>query len=100
MTLSIQQVRDAVALGNFDDQQLREIAEAIQYRRGQIVRENKRNMTIGSEVQFKASTGRTVVGAVTKINRKFIIVREKANSFNGGILPVNWRVPGSMLELV
>lgn len=42
MTLSIQQVRDAVALGNFDDQQLREIAEAIQYRRSQIARENKR----------------------------------------------------------
>jgi hypothetical protein len=27
-----------------------------------------------------------------------VIVREQANSFNGGIFATNWRVPGNMLE--
>jgi hypothetical protein len=55
---------------------------------------------VGSEVKFVGREGRVVVGQVTKINRKFIIVREQANSFNGGIFATNWRVPGNMLELV
>jgi hypothetical protein len=57
-------------------------------------------MTVGSKVKFVGRQGRTVVGEVTKINRKFIIVKEQPSSFNGGIFATNWRVPGNMLELV
>lgn len=98
--LSIQDVNTAIMFGDFTDEQLRSINSAITYRRNQILRANKREMAVGSEVKFVGREGRVVVGQVTKINRKFIIVREQANSFNGGIFATNWRVPGNMLELV
>ena len=98
--LTIEEVARAIAVSNYSLEDTNKIIEAVKYRRNQILRENKREMTLGSKVQFKARGGRTVVGEVTKINRKFIIVREQANSFNGSILPVNWRVPGAMLEVI
>jgi hypothetical protein len=100
MTISLDDIIRGVALGTLSNDDLNKVLDAVKYRRNSLLRENKREMTIGSKVQFKAKGGRTVVGEVTKINRKFIIVREQSNSFNGGIFPVNWRVPGSMLEVI
>ncbi len=98
--LSIQDVNTAIMFGDFTDEQLRSIGQAVTYRRNQILKANKREMTVGSKVKFVGRQGRTVVGEVTKINRKFIIVKEQPSSFNGGIFATNWRVPGNMLELV
>ena len=98
MTLSIQQVNDAIAFGNFTDEQLRLIGQAVAYRRNRILQANKSQLTVGSNVKFVGRNGRTVVGVVQKINRKYVIVREQPNSFNGGIFATNWRVPGNMLE--
>jgi hypothetical protein len=39
-------------------------------------------------------TGQTVFGTVEKVNRKFIIVREKSTNFYA----MQWRVPANMLE--
>ncbi len=100
MTISITEVNQAIMFGDFTDEQLRSIGMAITYRRNQILKSNKREMTVGSKVKFVGRQGRTVVGEVTKINRKFIIVKEQPSSFNGGIFATNWRVPGNMLELV
>jgi hypothetical protein len=100
MAISITEVNHAIMLGDFTDEQLRSISMAVTYRRNQILSANKREMTLGSKVKFVGRQGRTVIGEVTKINRKFIIVREQANCSNSSIFPVNWRVPGNMLELV
>lgn len=100
MTISIQDVNTAIMFGDFTDEQLRSIGSAITYRRNQILKSIKREMAVGSKVKFVGRQGRTVVGEVTKINRKFIIVKEQPSSFNGGIVVTNWRVPGNMLELV
>ena len=100
MTISIQDVNTAIMFGDFTDEQLRSIGTAITYRRNQILKANKREMTVGSQVKFVGRQGRTVIGEVTKINRKFIIVREQPSSVNGSIFATNWRVPGNMLELV
>lgn len=100
MTISVDDVVRSVAVGSFSNADLNRVIDAVKYRQNQILRENKREMTVGSKVQFVARGGRTVSAEVIKINRKYVIVREQANTFNGGILPVNWRVPGSMLEVV
>jgi hypothetical protein len=55
-------------------------------------------MAVGSQVKFTGRQGRVVIGTVTKINRKFIIVREQSQG--NSIFGTNWRVPGNMLELV
>ncbi len=96
--LSIQDVNTAIMFGDFTDEQLRSIGTAITYRRNQILKANKREMAVGSKVKFVGRQGRMVVGEVTKINRKFIIVREQPNS--NSMFGTNWRVPGNMLELV
>lgn len=98
--LSIQDVNTAIMFGDFTDEELRSIGSAITYRRNQILKANKREMTVGSQVKFTGRQGRVVIGTVTKINRKFIIVKEQPTSGNGSIFATNWRVPGNMLELV
>ena len=100
MTISITEVNQAIMFGDFTDEQLRSIGAAVTYRRNQILSANKRQLAVGSKVKFVGRQGRTVIGDVQKINRKFIIVREQANCSNSSIFPVNWRVPGNMLELV
>ncbi len=98
--LSINDVNTAIMFGDFTDEQLRSIGAAITYRRNQILKANKREMAVGRQVRFTGRNGRTVIGEVTKINRKFIIVKEQPSGINGGIFATNWRVPGNMLELV
>ena len=95
--LSINDVNTAIMLGNFTDEQLRSISQAIIYRRNQILKENKRQLTIGSRVKFEGR-GRTIVGEVTKINRKFVIVKEQPQG--NSIFGTNWRVPGNMLVAI
>lgn len=96
MTVSIQEINDAVRFGNFTNEQLRSIGDAITYRRSLMLKENKRELTVGRTVKF-ANRGRTITGEVTKVNRKYVYVREAANSFNGGIFATTWKVPGYML---
>jgi hypothetical protein len=98
--ISIQEVNNAIAFGDFSDEQLRLIGQAVAYRRQRLLSENKRQLTVGSKVKFTGRQGRTVIGSVEKINRKFIIVKEQPSSVNGSIFATNWRVPGNMLELV
>lgn len=98
MSISIQDVNTAIMFGDFTDEQLRSIGSAITYRRNQILSQNKRQLSVGSQVKFTGRGGRTVIGSVQKINRKFIIVREQPNG--NSIFGTNWRVPGNMLELV
>ena len=98
MTISINDVTQAIMFGNFTNDQLNAIGEAVKYRRNQLAKAVKRGMCIGDQVKFVGREGRTVIGTVQKVNRKYIIVKEQANSFNGGIFATNWRVPANMLE--
>lgn len=93
----IQQVNQAIMFGNFTNDELNSIGDAIKFARASIAKQNKREMTVGTVVKFKNSrTGMTVTGTVKKVNRKFILVNEqKAGSLFGS----TWRVPASMLEV-
>ena len=81
--------------GDFTNEQLNAIGMAVKYRRNQIASTVKRGLTIGDTVRFNGRNGQ-VTGTVSKVNRKFVLVKEN----RGGYVPLTWRVPASMLETV
>ena len=90
----IQQFNSAIMFGDFTNEELTSIIDAVKFARANIANQNKRALTLGTIVKFTSSrTGMPVTGTVEKINRKFIIVRE-TNKLS------NWRVPANMLTVV
>lgn len=94
--LKINDVTQAIMFGDFTNDQLNAIAQAVKYRRGQLTQEAKRGLSVGDLVKFPGRSGQYVVGTVSKINRKFVIVRE--GSQTNSLYSTNWRVPANMLE--
>ena len=94
----IQQVNKAIMFGNFTNDELNSINDAIKFARAGIAKQNKREMGVGTVVKFTNSrTGMTVTGTVKKVNRKFILVNEQKS---GSLFGSTWRVPASMLTVV
>ena len=93
----IQQVNSTIMFGNFTNDELNSIGDAIKFARASIAKQNKRAMNVGTVVKFKNSrNGMIVTGTVKKVNQKYILVSEqKSNSLIG----TTWRVPASMLEV-
>lgn len=94
--MKINDVTHAIMFGDFTNDQLNAITQAVKYRRNQISKDVKRGLCIGDNVKFPGRNGQYVIGSVTKVNRKFVLVKEN----RGGYLPMTWRVPASMLETV
>lgn len=89
--LSIQDVNSAIMFGNFTNDQLDSIFAAVKYRRNQITRETKRELSVGSVVKFThPKTGREHRGNVVKINIKKVQVKEGFTT---------WNVPANMLTV-
>jgi hypothetical protein len=87
----ISAINSAILAGNFTNDQLTSIGDAIRFARAQLGQQNKYTLTVGTKVKFTNSrSGKIVFGSVEKINRKFIMVRE--NGYG------TWRVPASMLS--
>jgi hypothetical protein len=91
--MNIKQVNTAIMQGDFTNEELNSINDAIRFARAQLVVRNKSVLTIGANVKFTSSTRGTISGVVKKINRKFIIV-DQPGQFR------SWRVPASMLEVL
>ena len=91
--MNIKQVNTAIMQGDFTNEELNSIGDAIRFARAQLVVRNKTVLTIGSNVKFTSSTRGTISGVVKKINRKFVIV-DQPGQFR------SWRVPASMLEVL
>jgi len=95
--MNIKQINTAIMQGDFTNEDLVSIGDAIRFARAQLVVRNKSALTIGSKVKFTSSTRGTISGVVKKINRKFIIV----DSSNPGSFINNvWKVPANMLEVL
>lgn len=93
--LSIQDINSAIISGNFTNDQLNSVADALKFARSQIANQNKYTMRAGAQVKFTSSrTGQVIFGTVEKVNRKFIHVRENGKLHGG------WKVPANMLEAV
>ena len=88
--LSIQEINSAIIAGNFTNDQLTSISDAVRFARAQLGQQTKYTLSVGTKVKFTSSrTGMEVSGDVQKINRKFVIVKSGMT---------NWRVPANMLS--
>jgi hypothetical protein len=95
--MSLATITRDIINGDYSNDELNKIAEAIKFARGQITKQNRRSLVVGTQVKFIGKRGQTVVGKVEKVNIKFIIVREnRSNALGDGV----WKVPASMLTAV
>ena len=89
---SIQDVNAAILQGNFTNEQLGSIIDAVKFARARLTEKNKRSMFLGDTVRFTSTkNGMTYTGTVQKIAIKYVTV-----STAKGL----WRVPANMLEVV
>ena len=90
--MNITQVNQAIMHGNFTNDELSSIIDAVKYGRARLTREIKRGLAVGDNVNFTSTkTGQNVTGMVTKIAVKYVTVR----TVNG-----LWRVPANMLTRI
>ena len=90
--MNITQVNQAIMYGNFTNDELSSIIDAVKYGRARLTREIKRGLAVGDNVNFTSTKlGRNVTGVITKIAIKYVTVR----TVNG-----LWRVPANMLTRV
>lgn len=89
---TIDQVTQAIMFGNFDNQQLEAVSQAIRYRRAQLSKEAKKSMAPGIAVKFyHPKQGRDITGTVNRIKQKYILVDTAQGRYN---------VPANLLETV
>ena len=69
-----------------NNEQLKEVAEAIQLKRQYLAKQAIKNFIKGDMVQFTGKTGGKVNATVEKVNKKYVIV----STHIGG---EKWRVP-------
>jgi hypothetical protein len=90
--MSIQTINSEIIAGNFTNDQLSSIIDAVKFARARLGDKNKRALTIGSNVNFTSSkTGQNYTGVVMKIAIKFVTVKTVAGL---------WKVPASMLTVI
>lgn len=88
-TPSISEINQAIMFGSFTNDQLLSILQAVKYARGRLTKQTIYSTKLGDQVKFAGRSGRTEVGVVTKVAKKFITVRCGMTS---------WRVPASILQ--
>jgi hypothetical protein len=90
--MSIQTVNAEILAGQFTNEQLGSIIDAVKFARARLAEQNKRALSLGAVVKFTSNkTGMRYQGTVDKIAIKYVTVRT-----GQGL----WRVPASMLETV
>ena len=90
--MNITLINTAILQGNFTNDQLSLIIDAVKFARARLTDMNKRSLRVGQRVSFTSSrTGTLMSGEVVKIAIKFVTVRTAAGL---------WRVPANMLSPV
>ena len=90
--MNITQVNQAIMHGNFTNDELTSIIDAVKYGRSQLTRQIKSGLMVGDNVNFNSSKlGRNVTGVITKIAIKYVTVRTATGL---------WRVPANMLTRI
>jgi exosome complex RNA-binding protein Csl4 len=93
---TIQEINSTIIAGNFTNDQLNAIVQAVKFARNQIATKNKFTFVKGTKVKFVSSkSGQYIVGTVEDVKRKFVHVRENTS---GRLVSGVWRVPANMLE--
>jgi hypothetical protein len=90
--MSIQTVNAEILAGNFTNEQLSSVIDAVKFARARLSEKTKRSITIGSNVNFTSSkTGQNLTGVVMKIAIKYVTVKTISGL---------WRVPANMLTVI
>jgi hypothetical protein len=90
--MSIQTVNAEILAGNFTNEQLSSVIDAVKFARARLSEKTKRSITIGSNVNFSSSkTGQNLTGVVMKIAIKYVTVKTISGL---------WRVPANMLTVI
>jgi hypothetical protein len=89
---TINEVTHAIMFGDFNNQQLEAVAQAMRYRRTQLSKEAKRSIAPGATVKFyHPRQGCDITGTVNRIKQKYILVDTAQGRYN---------VPANLLENV
>ncbi len=78
------------AIHQADRNELDQIVEAVKLQRTFLAKQSARTFTLGDAVTFTGRGGRKVVGTVTKVNPKTVVVDSPTQG--------RWKVTASMLE--
>jgi len=90
--ISIKDINSAIMFGNFTNDELTSIIDAVKFARAQLTQRTKRSLMLGDAVKFTSNrNGMTYRGTVRKIAIKYITVD------TGSVL---FKVPANMLEAV
>lgn len=90
--LTIKEINQEIISGNWTNEQLTSMIDAVKFNRSQLARQIKRSIRVGNNVEFTSSkTGRLTRGFIKKIAIKYVTV-----DTGMGL----WRVPANMLEVV
>lgn len=90
--MSVQTINAEILAGNFTNEQLSSIIDAVKFARARLTESTKRSLRLGSAVRFTSNkNGMTYNGTVDKIAIKYVTVRTQQGL---------WRVPANMLEAV
>ena len=90
--MDIDQVKSAIMLNGYSNNELNDLGEAIKYARAQLGKQVKRSISIGDNVNFTSpKTGANYTGTVTKIAIKYVTVRTVQGL---------WKVPANMLTVI
>lgn len=90
--MNITLINTAILQGNFTNDQLTSIVDAVKFAKARLSEQNKRALCIGDNVNFTSSkTGQNVTGVVVKIAIKYVTVKTVQGL---------WRVPANMLSPV
>ena len=83
-------VNSAIMHGTFSNDQLNSIVAAIKYRRSQLAKTIKGQLSVGAMVKFHSTKhNASIIGQVSKVAIKYVTV----DTARG-----RWKVPASMLE--
>jgi hypothetical protein len=85
---TIQEINSTIIAGNFTNDQLTAIIQAVKFARNQLATKNKFTFV-------SSQSGQYIVGTVDEVKRKFVHVRENTS---GRLTSGVWRVPAHMLE--
>ena len=90
--MNLTQLKAEILTGGFDNDQLRELVETVQYARAQLGKDIKRQLQPGVSVSFVSNrSGQRVLGTVERVAIKNIVVRTALGLY---------RVPANMIEVV
>lgn len=90
--MSIQTVNAEILQGNFTNDQLTSIIDAVKYARSRLQKQTIRSLRVGDNVNFDSvKLGRNITGVVSKIAIKYVTVKTVQGL---------WKVPANMLSLI